>query len=183
MSPCQASFIHLGTSAFIGFVPVQIPDQPPLIVWVECILPLTVVMELDHERLVVSIISVSFWQSWSVRWVHASCLIPKFLDSVFYFWLHISPEIVAWATASFITWRGGSLRRTSIATAGGIFIIHVIALEANICNWTEFSPADLVRICNPEPPNCGAIGPHGSDQYGCIHVIPSPEWVQHIWHW
>ena len=39
----------------------------------------------------------------------------------------------------------------------------MIALEANICNLTEFCPA--VLVCNPWPPNCGAIGHHGSDQY------------------
>jgi len=63
MSPFQAPFMQLGTSAFIGLVPVQIPDQPHFIVWVEPILPLTFVRELDHEWLLVSIISVSFWQS------------------------------------------------------------------------------------------------------------------------
>jgi len=30
--PSQAPFIHLGTSAFIGLVPAQIPDQPPFII-------------------------------------------------------------------------------------------------------------------------------------------------------
>ena len=39
----------------------------------------------------------------------------------------------------------------------------MIALETNICNLTEFCPDDLV--CNPRLPNCGAMGPHGSDQY------------------
>jgi len=39
----------------------------------------------------------------------------------------------------------------------------VIALEANICNLTDFCPADLV--CKPRPPNCGAIGHHVSDEY------------------
>lgn len=63
MSTLQALFIHLCTSAFVGLVPVQIPDRPRFIVWVEPILPFTFVRKLDHEWLVVSIILVSFWQS------------------------------------------------------------------------------------------------------------------------
>jgi len=58
---------NLYTSApvllLVLYLPVQIPDQPPFIVRVEPILPLTFVRELDHEWLVVSIILVSFWQS------------------------------------------------------------------------------------------------------------------------
>jgi hypothetical protein len=79
MSPSQAPFIHLGTSAFIGTVPVQIPDLSPFIIWVEPILSLTFVRELDREWLVVSMLHV-------LRFLG----LPKFLDLLFRLWLHIS---------------------------------------------------------------------------------------------
>ena len=39
--PSQAPSVHPSTSVFIGLGPVHIPDQAPIVVWVEPILPLT----------------------------------------------------------------------------------------------------------------------------------------------
>lgn len=44
----QASSIHPSTSSLIGLGPVHIPDQAPIVVWVEPILPLALGRELDR---------------------------------------------------------------------------------------------------------------------------------------
>jgi len=47
--PSQAPSVHTSTSAFIGLGPVHIPNQAPIVVWVDPILPLTIGRELDCE--------------------------------------------------------------------------------------------------------------------------------------
>ena len=58
----------------------------------------------------------------------------KFVNLGFCCPLHISLQIPAWASASIITERGRSPRKTSIATVWSILIAPVIAREASLCN-------------------------------------------------
>lgn len=58
MPPSRAPSIHPSINAFIGLGSVHVPDQALFNNWLEPILPLILVRELDHEWLVVCYLSI-----------------------------------------------------------------------------------------------------------------------------
>lgn len=72
----------------------------------------------------------------------------KFVNLGFHCWLHISLQIPAWSSASVITERGRSPRKTSIATVWTILIAHVIVREASLCN--QLSSVILTLYTTPK---------------------------------
>ena len=60
---------------------------------------------------------------------------PKLGDLCLHCWVHISQHIPTWASASFITWRRRTTKKTSFTAVGVIFIAPVIARQAAVCNW------------------------------------------------
>ena len=92
--------------------------------------------------------------------------LPKFVGSVFHFWVHVS------CLGCYLNRhmkRKESEEDIHCSCWRYLHHVHVIALQANICSLTEFYPADLVF--HLRPPNCGAIGHHGSDHYGVSMLI------------
>ena len=49
--PFSRTSIHPSTSVFIGLERVRVTDLVPFVVWVEPVLPFTLVRKLDHIKL------------------------------------------------------------------------------------------------------------------------------------